>query len=243
MNCWLMLLPLLRMTTTKGYDEFTMPKPHHLDRHREIMLIYLQNLKDMQRELKTTLSKIAVDNNVVVMTVNKGQSELLINFVCSAQSRGFDLKNVIVFPTDQFSKDIAESLGLATFYHAEVSSLDVKAYCCCCCIFPTSHEIKSKLTKGIPSEEAARYGDTTFGYIMMAKVICVQLVNELGYDMLFQDVGKNASSLNFTPNFVSYTKFTSLDVIWYKNPFEFFNSPKTKDFDVYFQGMDTSVDP
>jgi hypothetical protein len=80
-----------------------------------------------------------------------------------------------------------------------VSSLDVKAYCCCCCIFPTSHEIKSKLTKGIPSEEAARYGDTTFGYIMMAKVICVQLVNELGYDMLFQDVGKNASSLNFTP--------------------------------------------
>jgi hypothetical protein len=47
-----------------------------------------------------------------------------------------------------------------------------------------------QLTKAIPSEEAARYGDSTFGHIMMAKVICVQLVNELGYDLLFQDVGK-----------------------------------------------------
>ena len=48
---------------------------------------------------------------------------------------------------------------------------------------------------------------------MMAKVICVQLVNELGYDLLFQDV----------------------DVVWYKNPFEFFNSKHAKKFDVYFQ--------
>lgn len=47
-----------------------------------------------------------------------------------------------------------------------------------------------QLTKAIPSEEAARYGDSTFGRIMMAKAICVQLVNELGYDLLFQDVGK-----------------------------------------------------
>ena len=48
----------------------------------------------------------------------------------------------------------------------------------------------------IPQEEAARYGDTTFGLIMMAKVICVHLVSDLGYDMLFQDV----------------------DVVWYKDP-------------------------
>lgn len=54
------------------------------------------------------------------MTVNKGQSELLINWVCSARSRGFDLKNAIVFPTDQFSKEIADGLGLSTFYHEEV---------------------------------------------------------------------------------------------------------------------------
>lgn len=73
--------------------------------------------------------------------------------------------------------------------------------------------MQSKLTKGIPDQEAARYGDSTFGHIMMAKVICVQLVNELGFDLLFQDV----------------------DVIWYKNPIDYFKSQHAKKFDVYFQ--------
>jgi hypothetical protein len=109
------------MVTSKGYDELTMPKQWHLDQHRDIMLTYLTHLKEMRNELKSTLERIAVDNAVVVMTVNKGQSELLMNFVCSARSRGFDMKNVILFPTDQFSKDIADGLGLATFYHEEVS--------------------------------------------------------------------------------------------------------------------------
>jgi hypothetical protein len=48
---------------------------------------------------------------------------------------------------------------------------------------------------------------------MMAKVLCVQLVNELGYDLLFQDV----------------------DVIWYKNPFDYFKTGHAKNFDIYFQ--------
>lgn len=131
------------------------------------MLTYLTHLQTIQDELKSTLKKIAIDNAVVVLTVNKGQSELLVNWVCSSRSRGFDLKNAIVFPTDVFSKEIADGLGLATFYHEE-------------------------LTKGIPDKEAERYGDSTFGHIMMAKVMCVQLVNELGYDLLFQDVGEIA---------------------------------------------------
>lgn len=68
----------------------------------------------------------------------------------------------------------------------------------------------------IPREEAARYGDETFAYIMMAKVICVHLVSELGYDILFQDV----------------------DVIWFKDPLGFFHNPESAiaNFDVYFQG-------
>ena len=66
----------------------------------------------------------------------------------------------------------------------------------------------------VPEKEAARYGDKTFGSIMMAKVLCVHLVNDLGYDILFQDV----------------------DIIWYRNPFEYFNSDAHSDFDVYFQG-------
>lgn len=108
------------MVSSKGYDELTMPKEWHLKLHREIMLTYLDHLEEMQKQLKETLQKIAIDNTVIVLTVNKGQSELLMNWVCSSRSRGFDLKNALVFPTDQFSKDIAEGLGLATFYHEEV---------------------------------------------------------------------------------------------------------------------------
>jgi hypothetical protein len=52
--------------------------------------------------------------------------------------------------------------------------------------------------KGIPSEEAPAYGDNTFAHIMIAKVICVQMINDLNYDLLFQDVGKNTSTFNLT---------------------------------------------
>jgi hypothetical protein len=112
---------IIRTTKTDAYDELDMPKADHIRLHQEILSIYLANLKEMQDELRTTLKKIAIDNTVVVMTVNKGQSELFLNFVCSARSRGFDLKNALLVPTDQFSKDLADELGLATFYNEHVS--------------------------------------------------------------------------------------------------------------------------
>ena len=48
---------------------------------------------------------------------------------------------------------------------------------------------------------------------MFAKVLCVQLVNELGYDLLFQDA----------------------DVIWYQNPLDYFHDDSLPQFDIYFQ--------
>jgi hypothetical protein len=114
----------LRWVTEDGNDELALPMEWQLKLHREIMLKYFTHLTEMQAELKATLSKIAIDNSVIVLTVNKGQSELLINWVCSARSKGFDLKNAIIFPTDQFSKDVATGLDLATFYHEEVRHLE-----------------------------------------------------------------------------------------------------------------------
>ena len=67
----------------------------------------------------------------------------------------------------------------------------------------------------MPSEAAQVYGDRKFTLMMMAKVICVQMVSALGYNMLFQDV----------------------DIVWYRNPLEYFqdkNSP-IYHFDIYFQ--------
>jgi hypothetical protein len=53
--------------------------------------------------------------------------------------------------------------------------------------------------------------------MMMAKVICVQLVSMLGYDFLFQDV----------------------DIVWFKNPLDYFlpggANAGDLDFDVFFQ--------
>jgi len=110
-----------RMTNGAGYDEFLLPKKLHLDKHEAIMTTYFNSLSKIRRDLGAILKKIAVNNSVVVMTVNKGQSELLMNFACSARARGFNIDNLIVFPTDMFSKDLAEGLGLATYYSNEVS--------------------------------------------------------------------------------------------------------------------------
>jgi hypothetical protein len=110
-----------RMTNGAGYDEFLLPKAGNLEKHQEIMKTYFNSVSKIRRDLGAILKKIAVNNSVVVMTVNKGQSELLMNFACSARARGFNIDNVIVFPTDIFSKELAEGLGLATYYSNEVS--------------------------------------------------------------------------------------------------------------------------
>lgn len=67
--------------------------------------------------------------------------------------------------------------------------------------------------ESIPSEAAGQYGDRKFTAMMMAKVMSVQLVSALGYDFLFQDV----------------------DIVWFKDPLEYFKLPAVKDFDAVFQ--------
>ena len=49
------------------------------------------------------------------------QSELLMNFVCSAKARGIDISAVLVFATDEETKELAEGLGLAVFFDRVVS--------------------------------------------------------------------------------------------------------------------------
>lgn len=151
---------------------------------------YFANFEGVIGELKPIAEKVAVKNTIIVMTCNFGQSELLMNFVCNAKAKGMDISNVLVFPTDQETKDLAEGLGLATFH-------DEKNF---------GH---------LPKSEARHYADKTFTAMMFAKVVCVQMINHLGYDLLFQDV----------------------DVVWNKNPLDYFHDPTNKhhDFDMYFQ--------
>jgi len=176
-----------RGRTIEGKQEFDVPDEFHVKRHQERLLTYLREADDIKSRLRQTLENMK-GKTIVVMTCNRGQSELLMNFACSSRARGFDLQNVVVFPTDMETKELAEEMGLATFY-------------------------EDTLMASIPKEEAKEYGDQIFADVMFAKVLCVQLVNALGYDLLFQDV----------------------DMVWFKSPLDFFQDESLPKFDMYFQ--------
>ncbi len=89
--------------------------------HQELLLTYLNNLKSTKQHLSEILKKIAINNTVIVVTANMGQSELLMNLICSSKGRGLNTNNLLVFPTDVQTKALAESLGLTTFYDDHVS--------------------------------------------------------------------------------------------------------------------------
>ena len=173
--------------TGAGREEFVAPALHQAAEHQGLLKTYLNEVEGIKTRLTSVLRKMN-KKEVVVMTCNHGQSELLMNFVCSSRSKGFDLSNVLLFPTDVETKELAEGLGLTIFY-------------------------EEKIMASIPKEEAGIYGDTTFTKIMFAKILCVQLVNELGYDLLFMDV----------------------DIVWYRNPLDYFMNKSLPQFDVYFQ--------
>lgn len=131
--------------------------------HWKSILTFIDNIDQILDELKVIVEPILKDNTVVVMTVNRGQSILLSNFVCSARSRGLDITNILVFPTDLEAQKVAEGLGLATYF--------------------------DKINLGsLPEGEAGAYGDDIFASMMFAKMLTVLYISLLGHDVLFQDV-------------------------------------------------------
>ncbi len=108
-----------------GVRHFTPPDDNSIKKHWKTLYTYLDTLDDVISRLSPVAKKVAKDNTIIVMTCNMGQSELLMNFVCNAKSRGFGLDNILVFPTDQETKELAEGLGLATFYDEKVRVMGV----------------------------------------------------------------------------------------------------------------------
>jgi len=147
-----------------GREKFRPPEPKHTRRFWDMLVPYIQNIDLVLSNLKPLVEKVSNDKKeLVVMVCNKGQSELLMNFVCSAKARNLDYSRVLVFATDVETKELAESMGLTAFYD----------------------EINFS---SMPSDAARGYGDRRFVAMMLAKVFCVQLVSMLGYSFLFQDV-------------------------------------------------------
>ena len=75
-------------------------------------------------ELKPIAEKVAKQNTVVTMVCNFGQSELLLNFVCAAKSRGLDISSILIFATDEETKELAEGIGLTVFFDKTVRSIE-----------------------------------------------------------------------------------------------------------------------
>ncbi len=115
------LAPVSRGHIKDGGDRFRPPTSVEIEKHWGMLHKYFNTFDEKINALKAVAEKVAVKNTIIVMTCNMGQSELLMNFVCNAKSKGLDVSNILVFPTDQETKDLAEGLGLTTFFDEDVS--------------------------------------------------------------------------------------------------------------------------
>lgn len=106
-----------------GHNEFDPPSTSKMKQHMELLQSYLANLPASLADLKPLVEHVATPTTktVIVMMSNFGQSELLVNFVCAAKSRGIDTSHILVFATDVETKDLAEHLGLTAFFDERVS--------------------------------------------------------------------------------------------------------------------------
>jgi len=180
------------------------PRDEATKAYWKVLVPYINSLDEVLKDLKPIAKSVASNNKyntIVIMVCNFGHSEMLVNFVCNAHAKGEEttagLKNILVFSTDVQTHNLVQSLGLTSFYSPAVFG-------------------------ETPKEAATEYGDAVYSKIMVSKVYCVQLISQLGYDLLFQDV----------------------DMVWYKDPVPWFhretpdeanNNFVAKEWDMVFQ--------
>jgi Nucleotide-diphospho-sugar transferase len=126
-----------------------------------VLNTYLTNFEANLAAVSQLAARVAVQNTVIVLVCNAGQSDLLVNFICANRHRGLSTDHLLVFATDIETRDLMNSLNIAVVYDA---------------------------TQTLPKQAAGRYADATFAKMMLAKVWCVQQLIWLGYNVLFQDV-------------------------------------------------------
>jgi len=160
-----------RIRQPKDSSAFTgVPREKQTVESNKLLINYLKArdrvLPDLKNFLKYDVMKHAKDpslKTLVVLTCNKGQSEMFRNFVCNARAKGLDLSHVVMFATDEATVQLSRELGIHVWYDADIFG-------------------------SIPEESAKQYGDPIFSRMMMAKVYCMNLAMSSGYNILFQDV-------------------------------------------------------
>jgi len=167
-----LVYPLQSVTRSRqpnGIDS-EIPKEKHTTESNQILVEYLKNRDRVLVNLKDFLQNTVMKNSInpslgtlVVLTCNKGQSEMFRNFVCNARAKALDLSQVVMFATDEATLQLSRELGIHVWYDEAMFG-------------------------SIPEESAKQFGDHTFTRVMMAKVHCMHLAMSSGYNILFQDV-------------------------------------------------------
>ena len=99
--------------------------------------------------------------SVFVMVANEGVMDLLLNFICSCQSAGISLANLVVFVGQKEYRVLIEKMGARAFYSPYLGS--------------------------IPRKAADNYGDVVFARLMWLKATSVYIAAKAGFHVLFQD--------------------------------------------------------
>lgn len=161
-----MTLPLRSVSRTHSHKGITqhMPRPLAVERYNVMLVEYLKGLKGVLAKLRPIAETVAKDNTIVVLVCNHGQSELLVNFICTNKARGLDLSQVLVFTTDTKTRDLVEALGVAAFYDEKASHILTRIHLMACkCFSPQysslfiPHPSKNRHSKGCRMKQQ---GDT-----------------------------------------------------------------------------------
>jgi len=135
-----------------------------VDRARKLREAFEADRPGRLRELRKLLKYRHRFNTVLVMTLNRGFADLLLNWVESCDHHGIDVRSwALIAAMDEDTAQQFESLGFAVY-------LATPAY-------------------GCPGPGAAeKFGDSDFKDMMFPKTAVVQDLLSIGHDVLFQDV-------------------------------------------------------
>jgi hypothetical protein len=140
------------------------PKEKGFQRVLDKLSPFIKNFNSINIELKKKLKwrGIKKGDDVVVMVVNEGETDLFLNFICSCKLHGINVKNIIVFAGSKEVVPIVEASEAIGIYHTAFAAVSKKA--------------------------SKDYLDRVFVDMMWYKAFSVYLVLHQGINILFQDV-------------------------------------------------------
>jgi hypothetical protein len=139
-------------------------RKHQIEESRQLWATCAAGRAQREYELSRIIRERNRGNTVLLMTLNRGYSKLLLNWVKSCDEHGIEVRSwTLIIALDAATAGQFEDLGFAVY-------CDENSY-------------------GPQGPEAcAEYGDYAFTRMMFPKTAAVQDVLNLGYDVLFQDV-------------------------------------------------------